>query len=106
MNLVIFTGILSFLLYKTKRPRAGLVFGITALILFVVFSTNYLPGYLVEKIESRYTPFDEPESFSEKDKVFIQVLGGGYTLDERLPSQAQLSYATLGRLSEAIRIFN
>ena len=27
-------------------------------------------------------------------------------MDERLPAQAQLSYATLGRLSEAIRIFN
>ena len=104
MNLVIFTVILSFLLYKMKRPRAGWVLGTAALILFVVFSTNYLPGYLVKNLESRYTPFDETKDFS--GKVYIQVLGGGYTMDERLPAQAQLSYATLGRLSEAIRIFN
>lgn len=106
MNLIIFTVILSFLLYRMKRRKAGLIFGFAALMLFVIFSTGYVPGYLVKKLESRYTPFNDPHKFSGGEKVYIQVLGGGYTTDERLPPQAQLSYATLGRLSEAIRIFN
>jgi uncharacterized SAM-binding protein YcdF (DUF218 family) len=106
MNLVIFTAILSYLFYRLSRRRAGAVLTILALVFFLLFSTNYLPGYLVARIESQYIPFDADRYSVKNSSIYIHVLGGGYTLDKRLPPHEQLSMVGLGRLSEAIRIFH
>lgn len=106
MNLILFTTILSYLLYKLKRRRTGAAFAIAAFSFFILFSTHYLPGYLVSRMESQYPPFDAGQFSIRHDRVYIHVLGGGYTLDERLPASSQLSGAGLGRLSEAIRIYH
>lgn len=106
MNLILFTAILSYLLYRLKRRRAGTLFALLAFAFFILFSTHYLPGYLVSWMESKFPPFDAGQFSIRHDRVYIHVLGGGYTLDERLPAASQLSSAGLGRLSEAIRIYH
>lgn len=106
MNLILFTVMLSYLLYRLKRRRAGTLFAFLASGFFILFSTHYLPGYLVSRMESKYPPFDARQFSITHDRVYIHVLGGGYTLDERLPAASQLSGAGLGRLSEAIRLYH
>lgn len=106
LNLVLFTAVLSYIFYRLNWRRAGGTLCILALFFFLLFSTGYLPGYLVNRIESQYAPFHPDRSPFRSGRVYIHVLGGGYTIDERLPSREQLSLVGLGRLSEAIRIFN
>lgn len=106
MNLILFTAILSYVFFSLNRRRGGVTFAVISFVFFVLFSTNYLPGYLARELESRYPAFDSGKYPVKSGRVYIHVLGGGYTLDERLPPQAQLSDAGLGRLSEAIRIFH
>lgn len=106
MNLILFTAILSYIFFRLNRRRGGISLAIISFAFFILFSSNYLPGYLARKLESQYPAFDAGNYPVKSGKVYIHVLGGGYTLDKRLPSQAQLSQAGLGRLSEAIRIFH
>lgn len=106
LNLVLFTAILAYIFYRINRRRAGACLAILAWVFFLLFSTGYLPGYLVKRIESQYPPFHPDRSPFSRGRVYIHVLGGGYTMDDRLPSREQLSLVGLGRLSEAIRIFN
>ncbi len=105
LNLIILLSVLAFLFYRTHRRRAGTVLTFFTVALFILFSTNYLPGYLIGRLESQYQTFDTG-SRNSGDRIFIHVLGGGYNLDQRLPAQGQLSLGSLGRLSEGIRIHN
>lgn len=106
LNLIILLSVLAFLFYRTHRRRAGNVLTFFTVALFILFSTNYLPGYLTTRMESQYQPFDSGSYPHRGDRIFIHVLGGGYNLDPALPAQAQLSLVTLGRLAEGIRIHN
>ncbi|MEO6731738.1 MAG: ElyC/SanA/YdcF family protein [Ferruginibacter sp.] len=82
---------------------AGWLLGI-AILIFLLSSTYYLPGYLVDKLERQYTPFNLQNNKIDTGRVLIIVLGSGYTLDKRLPANAQIGLCALGRLAEAIRI--
>ena len=86
-----------------KRKLAKTILGIT-LLLFLLFSTAYLPNYLASKLESKYLPIQLPIKNIDTQKVLIHVLGSGYVLDKRLPANAQIGWCALGRLAEAIRI--
>ncbi len=89
--------------YLNKRKLSGGLFIFVALF-FVLTSTTYLPRYLVGRMESVYQPFNRDEFDKQKDTIYIQSLGGGYTSDPRLSPPAQLSWVSLGRLTEAMRI--
>ena len=86
-----------------KRKLAKFFLGISIL-LFLLCSTSYLPDYLANKFERKYSPFDLLNNSIDTGKVLIHVLGSGYTLDKRLPANAQLGLVALGRLAEGIRI--
>lgn len=88
-----------------KRKIAKIIFG-TAFLFFVLTFTEYLPYYLVHRMESEYPPFDATVFSDTSQHIFIHVLGGGYTFDDRLPASAQLSQVSLGRLSEGLRVSN
>lgn len=104
LNILLSLGVAGFLVHKFHKPRVAFILYITTFLFFLLTSTSYLPRYLVNHIESAYPPFSYTD-FPDKDsKVFIQVLGGGYTVDSRLPSTSQLSLVSLGRLAEGIRI--
>ena len=106
LNLIILVSALAYLFYITHRRRVAAGLAVLALALFILFSTNYLPGYLTTRMESQYQAFDSGSYPPTGDRIFIHVLGGGYNLDPTLPAQAQLSLVTLGRLAEGIRIHN
>jgi uncharacterized SAM-binding protein YcdF (DUF218 family) len=88
--------------YKKKKLAIGILS--VTILLFLSFSTAYLPNYLVSKLESRYLPVQLPLMNLDTGKVLIHVLGSGVVLDKRLPANAQLGWCALGRLAEAIRI--
>jgi uncharacterized SAM-binding protein YcdF (DUF218 family) len=92
------------LLVKLKKRRAAIIILITDIILFLIASTGYLPQHLAKQLESQYLPFD-PHTLQDKERVYIHLLGSGYSLDGKLPATARLGLAAQGRLSEAIRIF-
>lgn len=103
LNLIILLSVLAFLFYRTHRRRAGTVLTFFTVALFILFSTNYLPGYLIGRLESQHQTF-VIGSVNAGDHIFIHVLGGGYNLDQKLPALGQLSLGSLGRLCEGIRI--
>ena len=106
LNLIILLSVLAFLFYRTHRRRAGTVLTFFTVALFILFSTNYLPGFLIGRMESQYQTFDSRLYPHTGGRIFIHVLGGGYNLDPGLPAQGQLSLVSLGRLAEGIRILN
>jgi len=67
-------------------------------------ATEYLPQYLASRLERRYLPIQLPLDSEDTSKVLIHVLGSGYTLDKRLPANAQIGLPALGRLAEGIRV--
>jgi uncharacterized SAM-binding protein YcdF (DUF218 family) len=86
-----------------KRKLAKFCLGIS-IFLFLLCSTSYIPDYLANKLERKYPPFDLLNNSFDTGKVLIHVLGSGYTLDKRLPANAQLGLVALGRLAEGIRL--
>ncbi|MCW3093130.1 MAG: YcdF like superfamily protein [Ferruginibacter sp.] len=88
--------------YHKRRVAIALVS--ISLSIFLLCSTSYLPNYLADKIEREYPPFLLPVDNTDTVKTLIHVLGSGYTLDKRLPANAQIGMVALGRLAEGIRI--
>jgi len=89
-----------------KIKTANVLIGLTIFI-FLLSTTEYLPHYLAKGLESRFQPLELPllgNEASDTGKVLIHVLGSGYTLDKRLPANAQIGLPALGRLVEGIRI--
>jgi len=97
--------ILAFLLYKKqKRKTAKIVLSI-GLSIFILTSTAYLPQYLATQLESHYRPLDPINFKHSKEKIYIHVLGSGYSLDSSLPATARLGLVAQARLAEGIRLF-
>lgn len=101
---VLFRSSLIAMIFR-KRKMGRIILGIGVLFFFLV-STEYLPYYLVSRIESEYVPFERSLVGNKTEEVYIHVLGGGYIYDERLPSSWMLSPISLGRLTEGVRIAN
>jgi len=96
---------IAFLAYKRNKKKAAKCLFISAFLVFLLTSTNYLPNYLASKLEAQYAPLTTEQIKNIKGKAYLHVLGSGYNKDTRLPPNAQLGLVALGRLSEAIRIF-
>ena len=90
--------------YILKRKRTGLVCGVFSIIWLAMITSPFLPDLLVRSLESRFPPLFEISQFSQKDSVYILVLGAGYADNKSLPHNDQLSSNSLCRLSEAIRL--
>jgi len=90
--------------YILKRKRTGLVCGVFSIIWLAMITSPFLPDLLVRSLESRFPPLFEISQFSQKDSVYILVLGAGYAGNKSLPPNDQLLPNSLLRLSEAIRL--
>ena len=55
-------------------------------------------------METHYRPFSFTDYKHQQEKVYILSLGGGYTPEAKLEALGQLSFHSLGRLTEALRI--
>jgi uncharacterized SAM-binding protein YcdF (DUF218 family) len=104
LNILLIIIILGFVLRGAHKRKASLIVFSFSALYFLVFSTSYLPAYLIGRIESHYQPFDHTRFANKSDQIFIHVLGGGYIADARLPEPGQLSHVSMGRLVEGIRI--
>lgn len=104
LNIVLFFVLAGSILWWRNRKRIGVVFIITGVAFFLLFSTAYLPRYLTSQLETQYLPFHFSEYPFAGDSTYIHVLGAGYTADEKLPASGQLSLFSLARLSEGLRI--
>lgn len=91
-----------FLLWFTKKQKAGKIVVSVGIALFIGFGYGGIPNTLIEPLENRYVPFQSANAGD--DIKWVVVLGGGHTVDPRLPANSQLGEATLSRLIEGIRI--
>ena len=103
-NLILGLASLTVLLYYFKKWKAVRILSVCTFLIFIVLSTGYIPRYLVSQLEYRYTPFNPSSIVQMNDTLYIQVLGGGYSLDRTLPANSMLSQVSIGRLVEGIRI--
>jgi uncharacterized SAM-binding protein YcdF (DUF218 family) len=94
-----------FFRFNRKKKSAWVSFFLAAGLFFAA-STSFLPNYLIGQLESTY-PICEPGQITTSDEpIPIIVLGAGYGYNEELPPLNRLSITTLGRLAEAVRIYN
>lgn len=96
----LFVGL--FLLWFTRRQRAGKVLVCLGAGLLVLFSYPPLPDISLRSLEYRYPPLVDVVHCS--DIRWVVVLGGGHRSDSALPVTSQLSESSLIRLVEGIRI--
>jgi len=73
--------------------------------LFFAASTSLVPNYLIRQLESTYPVCDPSRIALSDEPIPIIVLGAGYGYTEELPPLNRLSTTTLGRLVEAVRIY-
>jgi len=87
-----------------KKMSARVSFFLSASLFFGA-STSLVPNYLIGKLESRYPVCDPGQLPLSDQPIPIIVLGAGYGYAEKLPPLNRLSTTTLGRLVEAVRIY-
>lgn len=104
LNLILLTALFAYIMMRRNKRKTGIFFAVVAISFFLLFSTSYLPQYLVGRLESRFMPFNKGLLQGDGKRIYIHVLGGGYNPDKRLPAQEQLSLVGLGRLAEGIRL--
>lgn len=104
INGLVLLLIIALLFRKYQKKRlSNLVIGFT-IVFFLLTATDYLPQYLAKRLENKYQPLTLPIKNTDSGKVLVLVLGSGYSLDARLPANAQIGLPALGRLAEGIRI--
>jgi uncharacterized SAM-binding protein YcdF (DUF218 family) len=104
LNGILFLLVLAFLFYRFKKRKPAIVLASLALLVYLCCATRWLPNYLAGRMESKYLPLRLPLQGADTSKTLILVLGSGYSLDKRLPPNAQIGLVALGRLAEGIRI--
>lgn len=104
-----FLGLGLMLLWFTRRPRAGRTLVTMGTLLLALFSFSPFPDFLLEPLERQYSQVNPADLLagSQPDGApikWIVALGGGVNSDPELSPITQLSYSSLVRLLEAIRL--
>lgn len=105
LNLLLVFLIVAAIFYRFQKRRTAKIIFVSTLIIFLLFSTYYLPHYLAQKLEKKYPPLSSTAIKNIKGKVIIHVLGSGYSPNKNFPPNAQIGLIALGRLAEAIRVY-
>ena len=93
-----------FFLWFTRRQKTGKILVTIATVVLASLSYSVVSDILVRPLEQKYPPITDFQAL--KGVKWIVVLGGGSTVDPRLPLSTYLSHASLARLSEAVCIHN
>lgn len=99
-----------FLLWFTRRQKAGKIMTTAGVLLFAVMTFDLLPGAVLQPLERKYPAFDlaypAPAQRAElaQQVRWIVVLGGGNTSDPALPATSQLAGSSLARVVEGVRL--
>jgi uncharacterized SAM-binding protein YcdF (DUF218 family) len=97
------------LLWFTRRQRAGRIVVTAGFGLLTLFGYSSVGDLFVAPLENDFQPLlveGRTDQLDQKARQarWIVVLGGGQSLDPRLPPNAELSSSTLSRLVEALRL--
>ncbi|MFH1079334.1 MAG: envelope biogenesis factor ElyC [Pseudomonadota bacterium] len=98
-----------FLLWLTKRQKSGKILVSMGVVFMVALSYGMISDFLLKSLERTFPPLlmetlPEPVPFKQKVK-WIVVLGGGHTSDPGLPVTSQISFESLARMTEAVRLY-
>jgi uncharacterized SAM-binding protein YcdF (DUF218 family) len=91
-----------FLLWLTRKQKAGKIVVSIGAILLAIFSFGLISDALLRPLENKYPSQLEIDSIS--DVKWVVVLGGGHRSDPKVPVTSQISGASLARLVEGIRL--
>jgi len=105
LNLLMFLLLLAGIAAKFQKRKLCKRLIIATAVLFLITATAYLPQYLARQLERQYQPLNPASLKGKPGKIYIHLLGSGFTLDKRLPATAQLATVAQCRLIEAIRVF-
>lgn len=105
LNIILTLLIVGLIVLNRRKRIAGFVLIGASIVTFLLFSTPFIPSSLIANKESKYPYFDAHQSITlGDDSVFVVVLAGGHTSDDRLSPTSQLSSSSLGRLVEGVRL--
>jgi uncharacterized SAM-binding protein YcdF (DUF218 family) len=99
--IILLTGIL---VYSIKRKRTGISLVLISVLWLALITTPFFPRLLASSLENQYHSCFELPEFPPKDTINILVLGGGHMENVNLPPNDQLSYSSVCRLLEGIRL--
>jgi uncharacterized SAM-binding protein YcdF (DUF218 family) len=91
-----------FLLWFTRKKKAGKIFVSAGVILLILCTYGPVPRLLLKPLEYRYPPLLSVKDLPEIR--WIVVLGAGHTSDAQMPANSQLYHSSLARLVEGIRL--
>jgi uncharacterized SAM-binding protein YcdF (DUF218 family) len=95
------------LLWWPRTHRAGKVLVTLGTVLLLLLSTGHVANLLLAPLETAYPPVDDAASLTAAaggPLRWIGVLHAGQTADAPLPLTARVSFTTLSRLAEGIRL--
>ena len=92
-----------FLLFLTRRKKAGKVFLLCGVLFLGLLSFEPIPNGLLRTLEYEYPALLNLEPIG--NVKWVVVLGGGHASDPALPAISQLSRASLARLAEGLRLY-
>lgn len=97
--LLSFAGL--YLLWLTSKKKAGQIMVTAGILSLAMFSFPPFAHLLIAPLEKEYRPFD----LQMKENIkYVVVLGGGHIYDPSIPPTSRLSYPTMMRLTEGIRL--
>lgn len=98
-----------FLLWFTKRQKMGKILVSMGVIITAMLSYGAISDSILRPLEKTFPPLmmETPSGTIPFDHPvrWIVVLGGGHTSDPGLPVTSQISFDSLARLTEAVRIY-
>jgi uncharacterized SAM-binding protein YcdF (DUF218 family) len=106
ISIVIWIIVVALILRRYNKQKAAAIFFIFATLVFYVFSTAWLPRYLAYKMEIKYPVLKTAPLFNNNGKIYIHLLGSGYSTNSQLPATGKLCMVAKGRLMEAMRLYN
>src|SRR3990170_1281637 len=90
----------------TNKKKLGNIFIISGLILLVLFSTYFVPSFLLQRLEYKYPTLTDSDISNKYSEIrYIVVLGGGIVYSERLPITSQFYPTSLARIAEGMRLY-
>lgn len=95
-----------FLLYFTTKQKTGKLLILTGITILVLCSYTPTADILIGPLINQYPPFEYDNSvMPEHMPRSVVVLGAGHSTNPSLPAASRISYDSLVRLMEGIRIY-
>ncbi len=105
-HFLLFLLLLAWLASRYQKRKLVVRLLCVAGIFLLLFTTPFLPRFLVKQLEDQYPVLDPVTLKNKPGKIYIHLLGSGYGLDKKLPATAQLATVAQGRLIEALRVYH